>query len=163
MDRPDVTIGYVIERYVLHIFLAFAIYLIATAGFYWAIRKLNWSRMQGWWALVSPAVLAFIFISGREVFDVYHGDPVYKSFTDWSSWIVGLGLAIWGIYRLTPLFNDILIEIKMQHSRSLYEDEIVIEQDFSSDFLGYDIKAIREEDLPFDPNRLPNRGEEEDD
>lgn len=115
--RPEVTIVYVFERYVLHIFEATAIYLIAVAAFYWMMRKLGWRRMQGWWALIAPAVLAFIPISFREVFDVYNGDPIYKSFTDWSSWMVGFGLAIWGIYRLTPLFYEILIEIKFGEVR----------------------------------------------
>jgi len=141
----------VFERYVLHIFEAAAVYLLAVAIFYWIVRKLGWRRMQGWWALVAPAVLAFLPISFREVFDVYNGDPIYKSFSDWSSWMVGFGLCIWGIYRLTPLFDEILREIRFSRSRSIYGDEVVIEQDFSSDALGYDIRAIREEDLPFDP------------
>ena len=144
--RPEVTLFYVLERYALHILEATAIYLIAVAGFYWIMRKLGWRRMQGWWALIAPAVLAFIPISFREVFDVYHGDPIYKSFTDWSSWMVGFGLAIWGIYRLTPLFDEILREIKMNRSRSIYGEEIVIEQDFSESLKDYDIRIERNDD-----------------
>lgn len=122
--RPEITVFYVLERYALHIFEAAAVYLLAVAVFYWIVRKLGWKRMQGWWALVAPAVLAFLPISFREVFDVYHGDPIYKSFFDWSSWMVGFGLAIWGIYRLTPLFWDILQEIHGRPIQKYLEEKV---------------------------------------
>jgi hypothetical protein len=110
--RPDVTVIYALQRYVLHIFHSPAFYLLSVAVFYWIVRKLNWQRMQGWWALIMPAIFIFIIISGREIWDVAAGDPVWKSIVDWSSWITGLGLSVWGIYRLTPLFNSILNEIQ---------------------------------------------------
>jgi hypothetical protein len=119
--RPDVTIIYALQRYVLHIFHSPAFYLLSVAVFYWLVRKFHWRRMQGWWALIAPAVFIFIFISGREIWDVSAGDPVWKSITDWSSWITGLGLTVWGVYRLTPLFNDILGEIKLQPSNLVFK------------------------------------------
>lgn len=134
--RPEVTVMYVFERYVLHIFEAAAVYLLAVAIFYWVVRKLGWRRMQGWWALVAPAVLAFIPISFREVFDVYNGDPIYKSFSDWSSWMVGFGLAIWGIYRLTPLFNDILGEIQGRPLQAYLEEKVAARRDYLEGGLG---------------------------
>ena len=34
-------------------------------------------------------------------------DPVFKSVIDWTIWIAGLGISIWGIYKMTPELHDL--------------------------------------------------------
>lgn len=150
--RPEVTTVYALQRYALHVFLSASIYLLTFRVFYWIIGKLHWERMRGWWALIAPAIFIYVFIVGREVYDVAHGDPIWKSFTDWSSWLVGFGLVIWGIYRLTPLFMEILCEIDSRRYAKQVKDSlsdegklITMVQDFSVDPSSVTVRSERDE------------------
>ena len=87
-------------------------YLIALTGFWLLERKVRWwPKLHGWWALILPALLSFMVISFREIFDVAAGGLLVKSVCDWLSWIAGLGVSVWALYRLTPLLNETLLEI----------------------------------------------------
>ena len=67
---------------------------------------------QGWMALIWPAVISFIFISFREIFDVSAGGAVIKSICDWISWIVGLGTSVYEAYNTAPRIAEINQVIK---------------------------------------------------
>ena len=48
----------------------------------------------------------------REIFDVAAGGLLIKSISDWISWIAGLGVSVWALYRLTPRLSQCLGEIE---------------------------------------------------
>ena len=111
-------LGHILERFVIHFFSSAGVYLIALWGFWLLERKVSWwPKPRGWWELILPALLSFLFISFREVFDVAGGGPVAKSVSDWISWSAGLGAALWALYRLTPRLAGILEEIEGEKRR----------------------------------------------
>ena len=106
-------IGHVIERFIIHIFSGASVVLIALWGFWIIERKIKWfPELRGWMFYIFPSLIAFTFISFREVFDVANGGPVIKSLTDWTSWLIGLVFAVYTIYRLTPKFSQVLTQIE---------------------------------------------------
>lgn len=88
-------ITHILTRAAIHIFSGGTAYLIA----YFTCRFCE-RKFKRWWPLVYPAIMAFGLIGLREAFDVDSGDPLIKSVVDWLSWCVGLGLAVWGVYRV---------------------------------------------------------------
>ena len=54
-------------------------------------------------------------ISLREVFDVAGGGSPLKSVCDWISWLLGLGVSVWALYRLVPRLGRVLAEIKEEN------------------------------------------------
>ena len=106
-------IGHILERAAIHFLSSAGVYLIALWGFWMLEHKVQWwPQLRGWWDLILPALASFLFISMREIFDVNAGGSVVKSVCDWMSWVVGLGVSVWAIYRLTPCLGRILEEIK---------------------------------------------------
>ena len=106
-------IGHILERGVIHFFSSAGVYLLGLFGFWILERKVNWwPRLEGWWELILPAVVSFLFISLREVFDVAAGGSAVKSVCDWMSWLAGLGISVWALYRLSPRLESILSEIR---------------------------------------------------
>ena len=68
---------------------------IALTGSWLLERKVRWwPHLHGWWALILPALLSFMVISMREIFDVAAGGLLIKSISDWISWIAGLGVSV---------------------------------------------------------------------
>ena len=105
-------IGHIFERGVIHFFSSAGVYLCALFGFWALERKVRWwPDLKGWGELVVPAFFSFLFISNREVFDVAAGGSVIKSVCDWISWILGLGMSVWALYRIAPRLGQILGEI----------------------------------------------------
>ena len=106
-------IGHILERGVVHFFSSAGVYLIALWGFWLLERKVRWwPELKGWWELILPALVSFLFISFREVWDVNAGGSVVKSVCDWLSWLFGLGVSVWAVYRLFPRLGRILAEIR---------------------------------------------------
>ena len=106
-------IAHIVERAVIHFFSSAGVYLIALWGFWMLERKVKWwPQPHGWWELILPAVASFLFISFREVWDVNAGGSVVKSVCDWISWVLGLGVSVWALYRLSPRLGQILGEIR---------------------------------------------------
>ena len=106
-------IGHIIDRAVIHFFSSGGVYLIALWGFWLLERRVPWwPELRGWWELILPALVSFIFISFREIFDVAAGGPVVKSLCDWLSWLAGLGTSAWALYRLAPRLAAVRSEIK---------------------------------------------------
>ena len=92
----------IIERGIIHFFSSAGVSLIALTGFWLLERKVRWwPSLHGWWA-----------ISFREIFDVAAGGLLVKSISDWISWILGLGVSVWALYRLTPRLNQCVGEIE---------------------------------------------------
>lgn len=87
-------IAHILDRAALHILMGAGVYLIAFFIMRWAMRR-NPELMRD----VIPAMLAAGFIGWREAWDVGHGQPLVKAFTDYASWIIGTGLATWGLRR----------------------------------------------------------------
>jgi len=105
-------LAHILDRFVLHFVMSTGVLLLAMVGFIYLQRRVLWfPTLHGWWSYVVPALLSFAIISLREVFDVYYGQLVAKAVTDWCSWVLGLGVAVWGMYRLTPALNAIRLEI----------------------------------------------------
>ena len=114
-----VTFSHAAERFVIHFFSSAGVWLIALWGFWLLERKVRWwPAPGGWWELILPALLSFVGISFREVFDVAGGQPVAKAVSDWLSWVLGLGAAAWAFYRLIPRGAEILREMQQQRGRS---------------------------------------------
>jgi hypothetical protein len=61
---------------------------------------LNWlQRKTKWYPYIVTGILLFSITATREAWDVAHGQPLIKAFTDYASWIVGAGFSAWGLYR----------------------------------------------------------------
>lgn len=106
---------HIVDRFVLHFFMSAGVLLLALAVFWYLERKVRWwPSPHGYWFYIVPALLSFMFISFREVFDVaYSGQLVVKAVTDWISWITGLGVSIWALIRLTKRLNMTRFEIEL--------------------------------------------------
>lgn len=85
---------HILDRSIIHIFSSAAVYLLAYFGLGYAFRK-----SVAWTMRVLPALVAIGFIGWREAYDVAHGQPLLKAYTDYASWTIGMGLAIWGLQR----------------------------------------------------------------
>lgn len=86
-------IPHILTRAFVHIVSAAFVYLLI----YFLTSFLE-RRLQHW-KLILPAVIALGYIGWNEVYDLSQGQSVVKAVTDAGSWIVGLGLAVWGLYR----------------------------------------------------------------
>lgn len=85
---------HILDRAFIHIFSATAVYLIAFMALRYALR-----RNAKWTVKIVPALIAIGFIGWREAYDVAHGQPLIKAYTDYASWTIGMTLAIWGLKR----------------------------------------------------------------
>ena len=102
----------ILERAVIHFFSSAGVVLLALYGFWYLERKVSWwPQTRGWWDLILPALVSFVIISFREVFDVARGGSPVKSVCDWLSWLAGMGVSIWALYRLFPRLGQIHREI----------------------------------------------------
>lgn len=94
-------IGHVIERFVIHLFSSYG--LVCGVWFCLSIVRKRAPRWlpDGWLALLVISAL-FVALCGfvREPWDATQvGDPWWKSYTDFASWIIGSALACFGQYR----------------------------------------------------------------
>ena len=104
--------AHILDRGVIHFFCSTGVYLIALWGFWLLERKVSWwPGLTGWSAMVVPAVMSFLFISMREIFDVSSGGLLIKSICDWVSWLLGLGASVWALYRMMPRFSQLKLDI----------------------------------------------------
>ena len=111
-------IGHILDRAVIHFFSSAGVYLLALWGFWLLERKVRWwPELHGWWEFVMPALASFAIISLREVFDVAAGGHLVKSVCDWLSWVLGLGVSAWAIYRLSPRLLAVHGEIARARER----------------------------------------------
>lgn len=85
---------HIVERAFLHICMGTTVYLGAFFALRWGMRK-NPVRTMA----VLPALLSIGFIGWREAWDVAHGQPLLKAFTDYASWAGGMALGLWLLYR----------------------------------------------------------------
>lgn len=106
------TLSHILERFIIHLFSGGSVFFLAFTGLDLCQRKRWLPRYYGWWHLALPALLSFLFISLREVFDVAAGGWYVKSITDWISWVIGLGAAVYAVYRHAPRWATIVAEIK---------------------------------------------------
>lgn len=107
------SVAHILERGMIHFFSSAGVTLIALWGFWTLERKASWwPQLHGWWELILPATVSFLCISLREVFDVAAGGSILKSVCDWLSWLLGLGVSVWALYRLSPRLSCILSEIE---------------------------------------------------
>lgn len=97
---------YILDRSITHIF---ASTLLVSVVFF--ILQ-SWYRRRYFYGWVpnnvkERLVLSGLFVFGgaaaREVIDVYRGQPLIKAFTDHLSWLVGILISLWCIYRLITL------------------------------------------------------------
>lgn len=87
-------IQHIIERELIHFFSGGSVYLLAYFTYQWAKRK--WPE---WTDRILPALLAALVIFLREPADVAAGGWVGKSYIDFTFWMLGLGVAIYGLMR----------------------------------------------------------------
>ncbi len=87
-------ISLILERGFTHVLMSGSVYLFAFFALHFAMKRWPKRTMQ-----IVPALLAAAFIGWREAFDVAHGQPEIKAYTDYASWLFGMALAIWGLTR----------------------------------------------------------------
>ncbi len=90
-------------RFILHFWAAPGIVLGATFALAFLVRKKkDWTWLpQTKRQIIAVAALAvFACATLREAYDVWAGQPLYKAFTDYSSWLLGCGVAVWALFRL---------------------------------------------------------------
>ena len=95
-------VEHTIERFFIHLFSGAAVLMLSQVGFAYWERK--WERfptwlLHGWFWFIVPGLAAFAAVASREIFDVAAGGPAIKSYFDYLSWILGIGLASWGRLR----------------------------------------------------------------
>jgi hypothetical protein len=98
---------HIVDRSLLHFFMAAGVQLIGLHGFWYLERKKLIPPIKGWLNYIIPAVLSFAIISMREPFDVAEGQLLIKVVTDWISWLCGLAAAIYALYRIAPRLDSI--------------------------------------------------------
>jgi hypothetical protein len=75
-------------------------------GTFFALQALRRHWAKGWLPtnvggrLLLSGFIVFGLTATREAVDVANGQPLVKAFTDYASWLIGLGLGIWATYRL---------------------------------------------------------------
>jgi hypothetical protein len=91
----------IIERFVIHFFCSCGIVLIVyfLISFIDRKYKITWIPDDLQPRLLLSAVLVFAFSTLREAYDVSHGQLLAKAFTDYLSWLLGVGVSVFGLYR----------------------------------------------------------------
>lgn len=95
-------IAHILERFIIHLFSAMGL----VVGTFFGLQSLH-RRLKSSWLpaniggrLLLAGLLVFGLTAMREAWDVANGQPLVKAFTDYASWLIGLGLGIWATYRL---------------------------------------------------------------
>lgn len=95
-------LGHIVERFIIHLFSAMGL----VVGTFFAFQSIH-RRLKSSWLpsniggrLLLSGLLVFGITAMREAYDVANGQPLVKAFTDYASWLIGLGLGIWATYRL---------------------------------------------------------------
>ena len=97
----ETTWGFILERFIIHMFSGAAVLLLALLAFLFLERAFRWfPRFDGIAFFAVPGLVAVFCIFLREPFDVQSGWWVGKSYIDVVSWICCVGLAIWALLRL---------------------------------------------------------------
>ena len=93
---------HILSRFVIHFTSATALVLIVFMG----LRSIRRRFMVGEWlpeswrsTLVLAALGVFAASALREAFDVAQGQSQVKAVTDYISWVLGCGVAAWGLHR----------------------------------------------------------------
>ena len=89
--------AHILERFLIHFFSAGGFLLGAVTAWQWAVRR--WDFVWEWVELILPALVIFSFAATREAYDVWNGGSLVKSAFDLASWLLGLGVTAWGLYR----------------------------------------------------------------
>ena len=95
-------IAHVFERSVIHLFCGGSVLL----GFLWLAAFLERrgliGQLRSWAFFAVPSVFAALVIFLREAVDVHRGGWIWKSYIDPVSWLAGMGVAAWALFRLSP-------------------------------------------------------------
>lgn len=107
--------GHAFERTYLHVFAGPAVFMGAFWGLWWLERhKVLVAR--GMACYVIPCIVSAMAIFFREVFDVFNGSPLPKSFLDLASWLAGTGWGAWLAYRIEPFLHEVNNEIRFDRA-----------------------------------------------
>lgn len=96
-------IEHIVERSIIHLFSAMGAVVCAFFALQTLYRRLDnnsWLPSNIGGRLLLAGLIVFGITAMREAWDVANGQPLIKAFTDYASWLVGLGLGIWATYRL---------------------------------------------------------------
>lgn len=109
------TFLHILDRFIIHLFSSAAVLMLAQVLFVYLERA--WSKfpswlLRGWFFFLVPGVFAFLLIASREIYDVATGNPPIKSYFDYLSWVLGIGLATWGRLRICRRTLKAVEEIK---------------------------------------------------
>ena len=109
------TFLHILDRFIIHLFSSAAVLMLAQVGFVYLERR--WAKfprwlLRGWFFFIVPGMFAFLLIASREIYDVAVGNPPLKSYFDYLSWILGIGLASWGRLRTSRRTQKAVEEIK---------------------------------------------------
>ena len=107
---------HILHRALLHLACGGSAAIAAlTAWHELAERGVLW-RLRGHTYYVLPALIAVSLIALREPFDVAQGDPAIKSLIDGGSWVAGVGLAEWALWRLTGRLHQAQVVLNTQNT-----------------------------------------------
>ena len=96
-------VWHIIERFFTHLLMGASLVLMWAFLIDFANRKRNWPLLPKTLEaiVVLSAIISLPFIFMREPFDIgVVGDWWGKSYFDFVSWFLGLGLSAWGLIRL---------------------------------------------------------------
>lgn len=99
-------IWHILERFVIHFTSATSLVLVM----FMLLRSLARHGYTNWlptWraSLIVAALFVFAVSTTREAYDVANGQPLVKAFTDYASWLLGCGVAAWGLTRFGKEIN----------------------------------------------------------
>lgn len=91
----------IMERASIHFASATSLVMITAVWVRFLQRKTHskWLPKSMYQTLIYAGLTVFAISTMREAYDVAHGQPLVKAFTDYASWLVGTGFGAWGLYR----------------------------------------------------------------
>lgn len=99
-------LGQILDRGIIHFFASCGVVM----GVFMVLLMLRRRHLTKDWlpdslksTLVLAALTVFAFSTLREAVDVHNGQPLVKAFTDYASWLLGVVVASWGVYRIGML------------------------------------------------------------
>lgn len=94
---------HILERFLIHFFAASSLVLAVWFALKWWTSKntkvANWISPYSNHLLVTSALIVWALSTLREPFDLSTGQTLTKAVFDFSSWLLGCGVSVLGLYR----------------------------------------------------------------
>lgn len=96
---------HILDRFTIHFFASTSLVLLATFALAWLDRRPPSAQLSLFVPSTVPsrltlaAALVWALSMLREGWDVAHGQTLLKAGADHLSWLLGVGVSAWGLYR----------------------------------------------------------------